>query len=124
LACTGIQKALKLVKGNVATKRPNVSYHNILIGISIGQIPTRTTNFDETLKYASADNYDDSYGMSKKNNGNYNQVPSFDNERYTFVMYIGYNYICKGKGKAVPLEAWSGPEGSRKLRFPYFVTMT
>jgi hypothetical protein len=25
-------------------------------------------------------------------------------------------------GKAVPLEAWSGPEGSRKLRFPYFMT--
>jgi len=24
----------------------------------------------------------------------------------------------KGKGKAVPLQAWSGPEGSRKLRFP------
>jgi len=23
-----------------------------------------------------------------------------------------------GKGKAVPLQAWSGPEGSRKLRFP------
>ena len=22
----------------------------------------------------------------------------------------------KGKGKAVPLQAWSGPEGSRKLR--------
>jgi hypothetical protein len=28
----------------------------------------------------------------------------------------------KGKGKAVPLQAWSGPEGSRKLRFPYFMT--
>jgi hypothetical protein len=28
----------------------------------------------------------------------------------------------KGKGKAVPLEAWSGPEGSRKLRFPDFMT--
>ena len=27
------------------------------------------------------------------------------------------------KGKAVPLQAWSGPEGSRKLRFPYFITM-
>jgi len=27
------------------------------------------------------------------------------------------------KGKAVPLEAWSGPEGSRKLRFPDFMTM-
>jgi len=27
------------------------------------------------------------------------------------------------KGKAVPIQAWSGPEGSRKLRFPDFVTM-
>jgi len=27
----------------------------------------------------------------------------------------------KGKGKAVPLLAWSGPEGSRKLRFPDFM---
>jgi hypothetical protein len=25
-------------------------------------------------------------------------------------------------GKAVPLQAWSGPEGSRKLRFPDFIT--
>jgi len=28
----------------------------------------------------------------------------------------------KSKGKAVPLQAWSGPEGSRKLRFPDFMT--
>jgi len=28
----------------------------------------------------------------------------------------------KGKGKAVPLQAWSGPESSRKLRFPDFMT--
>ena len=28
----------------------------------------------------------------------------------------------KGKGKAVPLQAWTGPEVSRKLRFPDFVT--
>ena len=27
-----------------------------------------------------------------------------------------------GKGRAVPLQAWSGPEGSRKLRFPDFLT--
>jgi len=27
----------------------------------------------------------------------------------------------KGKGKSVPLQAWTGPEGSRKLRFPDFV---
>jgi hypothetical protein len=28
----------------------------------------------------------------------------------------------KGKGEAVQLQAWSGPEGSRKIRFPDFVT--
>jgi hypothetical protein len=28
----------------------------------------------------------------------------------------------KRKGKAVPLQAWSSPEGSRKLRFPDFMT--
>ena len=28
----------------------------------------------------------------------------------------------KGKVKAVPLQAWSGPEGSRKLRLSDFVT--
>ena len=27
------------------------------------------------------------------------------------------------KGKAVPLQVWSGPEGSRKLRFPDYMTM-
>ena len=29
---------------------------------------------------------------------------------------------CSKKGKAVPLQAWTGPEGSRKLRFPDFMT--
>ena len=44
-----------------------------------------------------------------------------------------YIYICvcvcvcvcvfiKDKGKAVPLQDWRGPEGSRKLRFPDFMT--
>ena len=36
----------------------------------------------------------------------------------------GYNVhvppCCRGK--AVPLQAWSGSEGSRKLRFPVFMT--
>ena len=31
-------------------------------------------------------------------------------------------YIYKFNGKSVPLQAWSGPEGSRKLRFPDFMT--
>jgi len=31
-------------------------------------------------------------------------------------------FIKKGKGKAVPLQAWTGPEGSRKLRLLGFLT--
>jgi hypothetical protein len=31
-------------------------------------------------------------------------------------------FRVKGRGKAVPLQTWSGPEGSRKLRFPDFMT--
>jgi hypothetical protein len=30
--------------------------------------------------------------------------------------------ILKGKGKAIPLQAWGGAEGSRKLRFPDCLT--
>ena len=30
--------------------------------------------------------------------------------------------LLPGEGKAVPLQAWSGPEGSRKLRFPDLMT--
>ena len=30
--------------------------------------------------------------------------------------------MYEAKVKAVPLQAWSGPEGSRKLRFPDFMT--
>ena len=37
------------------------------------------------------------------------------------IFYLWYKYK-KGKGKAVPLQAWSGPEVSRKLRFPDFIT--
>jgi hypothetical protein len=29
------------------------------------------------------------------------------------------NYNVK-KGKAIPLQAWTGSEGSRRVRFPYF----
>jgi len=31
-------------------------------------------------------------------------------------------FFSQVKGKAVPLHAWSGPEVSRKLRFPDFMT--
>jgi hypothetical protein len=33
-----------------------------------------------------------------------------------------FKELFKKKGKAVPLQAWTGPEGSRKLRFPDFMT--
>ena len=33
-----------------------------------------------------------------------------------------YGSLVGKKGKAVPLQAWTGPEGSRKLIFPHFVT--
>jgi hypothetical protein len=33
--------------------------------------------------------------------------------------YGKYRY---SKGKAVPLQAWGGPEGSKKLMFPDFLT--
>ena len=35
--------------------------------------------------------------------------------------FLGYEETYE-KLKAVPLRAWSGPEGSRKLRFPDFMT--
>jgi hypothetical protein len=35
---------------------------------------------------------------------------------FTFAFYIG-------KGKVIPLKAWTGPEDSRRLRLPYFKTI-
>jgi len=36
------------------------------------------------------------------------------------VYYYYYIVKKKGKGTAVSLQAWTGPEGSRRLRFPIF----
>jgi len=33
-----------------------------------------------------------------------------------------FQHLIKVKVKAVPLQAWSGPEGSRNLRFSEFMT--
>jgi len=35
---------------------------------------------------------------------------------------LNCNNVHYVKGKSVPLQAWSGPEGSRKLSFPDFMT--
>ena len=46
------------------------------------------------------------------------------NFRITYVLIINYGIIIKSisKGKAVPLQTWSDPEGLRKLRFLDFMT--
>jgi hypothetical protein len=31
--------------------------------------------------------------------------------------------VRKGKSKAIPLQAWTGPESSRRLRLPDFKTI-
>ena len=41
---------------------------------------------------------------------------------YHAFMLAGCIYRLVKKSKAVPLETRSGPEGSRKLRFPDFIT--
>jgi len=38
---------------------------------------------------------------------------------HLLVHYSNSKGVCY---KAVPLQPWTGPEGSRKLRFPDFVT--
>ena len=35
--------------------------------------------------------------------------------------WLNLNTTGKSKGNAVTLQAWSGPEGSRKLRFPDYM---
>jgi hypothetical protein len=40
-----------------------------------------------------------------------------------FHVYRQNNGKCKAKGKAIPLQAWTFPEGSRKVRLPDFKTI-
>jgi hypothetical protein len=39
-----------------------------------------------------------------------------------YLLHEGTNISSrfKGKGKAIPLQAWAGPKGSRRLRLPDF----
>jgi len=42
--------------------------------------------------------------------------------KYRFIAHDNIENTTVKKGKSVSLQAWSGPEGSRKLRFPDFMT--
>jgi hypothetical protein len=41
---------------------------------------------------------------------------------FTHEVHAAY-YIFYVKGKVVPIQAWTGPEGSRRLRLPDFKTI-
>jgi hypothetical protein len=43
--------------------------------------------------------------------------------KWSIVFIIIIIIIIKGKGEAIPLQAWSGPKGSRRLRLPDFMTI-
>jgi hypothetical protein len=58
--------------------------------------------------------------------GNRSPIPAFKKSQSSlstewFTPHLHLARRCN-KGKAVPLQAWSGPEGSRKLRFPDYMT--
>ena len=52
-----------------------------------------------------------SVGASVKKNG----------EKYPWIVRVEASE--KKKGKSIPLQAWTGPEGSIRLRFPDFMTI-
>jgi len=50
----------------------------------------------------------------------YNSIKALNSARTGIIQFL----VITGKvrQKAVPLQAWRGPEGSRKIRFPNFMT--
>jgi hypothetical protein len=60
-----------------------------------------------------------------KGRGNGGQQIKHRQNVYLSNVCYNANYSKSGlikKGKAVPLQAWSGPKGSRKLRLPDYMT--
>jgi len=37
--------------------------------------------------------------------------------------HLENNFIAQNKGRAIPLQIWAGPEGSRRVRLPDFKTI-
>ena len=75
-------------------------------------------NYHNALKILSLARYNGLVLSSKKNlSGFLNKITQILDK------LLEYKRKWIGKGKAVPLQAWSGPEGSRKLRFADFMTM-
>jgi hypothetical protein len=51
---------------------------------------------------------------------NFKKIKKF--VKFKFIIIKNLCFLVHVKGKAVPLQAWGGPEDSRKLRFPDFMT--
>jgi len=56
---------------------------------------------------------------------------TISNAIVTVIYQISYNIkfltlipLYKGKGKPIPLQVWTGPVGSRRLRLPDFKTIS
>jgi len=49
-------------------------------------------------------------------------TPSMTITHSKFVFYHRHTVILYCQGKAIPLQAWTGPEDSRSLRLPDFKT--
>ena len=47
---------------------------------------------------------------------------SYGRPHFHTMLMENHNVHMQGKGKTVPLQDWSGPEGSREFRFPDFMT--
>ena len=65
--------------------------------------------------------------LSQHSLSNFNERANFGKKkkhwwRKTLEKILNPVKLLPGKGKSVPLQAWSGPEGSRKLRFRDFMT--
>ena len=69
--------------------------------------------FNKSVRYAS--------GMRQKNLPNPSQIPDKHFSDY-YVATNGHTDMAS-TGKAISLQAWTGPEGSRNLRFPDFKTV-
>ena len=73
------------------------------------QPDTKVYNHISTTRQTNSNNQSTTYTKPTKQN-------------YTNPMSRTHLIRQDGKGKAVPLQAWSGPEGSRKLKFPDYMT--
>ena len=57
-------------------------------------------------------------------NYSFETLSSLSLNHHPTIQRCNMRYLKKCNGNAVPLQAWSGPERSRKLRFPNFMKMT